>query len=61
MTPSRVPRSQGIWYLTDRPGYWTRKLVFPNPWDDYYMQPSLALDEQDHVTIAAARFECRQL
>jgi hypothetical protein len=53
-----VERGDGIWYVTDRTGAWKGRRVFSNPTDDAYRQPSLALDEHDRVTIAAALFTC---
>jgi hypothetical protein len=53
-----VERTDGIWYVTDRTGAWTRSRVFSNPVNDAYEQPSLALDENDRVTIAATLRTC---
>ena len=50
---------QDVWYLTDRTGSWTAKKVFAHtasPGGHLWGQPTIALDDQDRVHIAATRF-----
>ena len=50
---------QDIWYLTNRTGSWTSSKVFAHtasPNGYLWGQPTIALDENDRVHIAATRF-----
>ena len=45
----------GIWYLTDRSGTWTQKRVMADAAGKYWQDPSITVDADDRITIAAWR------
>lgn len=51
-----VSGAGNVYYVTDRTGSWTHRLVMAGTGSFTYGQPSIALDENNRVHIAATRF-----
>ncbi len=48
----------GLWFITDRGGSWSHTKVLSDPTNKSWMDPSIAIDSNDHVYIALGRQTC---